>query len=214
MKSFSGTVVAEVEDWDNVTGRSHPKLLPQMQTAYWLDIAPKQPYCEWFVGSTSPEVALAICRLGPDFDSDPLSIAWHLAEKGVPFHTWFKRPADQIQPLGDVRRSPQLVQFHLDAQYQFGKTDYDEYVRCCRRLLDGPAGRAALKAGGIVWRVAMQDLGVRDVISGDLCLEALCGQRTLRHDDQGGYLVDDGLNQGEIMAICGEYEIGICESGR
>lgn len=180
-----------------------------MESAYWLDFTSKDPSCRWFIGCTRPELALALCRLGHDHGSDPLSIAWHLAEHGVPFNTWFKRQQVQISPMEGIRRSPQLIQFRLDTEYQFLKIDYDEYTRCRRRLLEGPAGRAALKAGGIVWRITKQDIGVSALLSVGLSREALDGQRTLRQTNDGGFWVDDDLGQDEIMAICGEYEIGI-----
>lgn len=210
LKSFQGDVVVQVEGWDNVEGRLPPALLPQKKVAFWLDIPSKTPHSAgWYLGTENPALALALCRLGEDLNSDPLSVAWHLVERGVPFHTWFKRRPHQVQPLENVRISPQLVQFRPDPQHRFTSTDYNEYVRFRRRLLDGPAGQAALKAGGISWRLATEDIGTRCVISNEPSQEALLGQRVLRRDNQGGFLVDDGLGHDEAWAICGEYEMGI-----
>ncbi|TEB18469.1 hypothetical protein FA13DRAFT_1803477 [Coprinellus micaceus] len=205
LKSFSSAVVIRVDEWDNVKGRSTPELSSRIETAYWLDIPSKDR--TWLIGCMRPELALTLCRLGQDFACNPLSIAMHLAEHGVPFNTWFKR--QNIQPVEGTRRSPHLIQFRPDSQYQFSKIDYDEYVRSRRRLLDGSPGRAALKAGGIVWRISKQDIGIRSLVSGEPSQEVLDGQRALRQDNEGNFLVDDSLNQDEIMAMCGEYEIGI-----
>ncbi|KAJ3504874.1 hypothetical protein NMY22_g17773 [Coprinellus aureogranulatus] len=215
LKFFRGQVKVQVETWDNVRGRSTPELIPRMETAYWLDIASDQSLAAWYIGAVTPELALALCRIGSSrWNSNPVSIAWYLATKGVPFQTWFKRRPEQIRPSPGIRTSPELIQFRLESQYTFGERDYQEYIRCRRRLLDGPAGRAAVKMGGIIWRLATEDIGIRDVLSGMPSAEVLCGQRVVRQDGEGGFLVDDGLNLDEIMAICGEYEVGIGELSR
>ncbi|KAJ3528941.1 hypothetical protein NMY22_g9201 [Coprinellus aureogranulatus] len=215
LRCFRGQVMVQVEAWDNVKGRSTPELIPRMEAAYWLDVASNDSPTTWFIGALSPELALALCRIGSlGRSADPLSIAWYLATRGIPFRTWFKRRPEQIQPLKGIRSSPQLIQFRLESEYSFGESDYQEYVRCRRRLLDGPAGRAAVKMGGIIWRLATEDVGIRDVLSGMPSEEVLCGQRIIRRETGGGFLVDYGLNLDEIMAICGEYEVGIDEGSQ
>ncbi|KAJ3543872.1 hypothetical protein NMY22_g2989 [Coprinellus aureogranulatus] len=214
---FQGQVKVQVEAWDNVRGRSTPKLIFRMETAYWLDIPsdPDRLPTAWYIGTNTPELALALCRIGGSVRcSNPVSIAWYLATKGVPFQTWFKRRPEQIRPLAGIRASPELIQFRLESQCTFGERDYQEYVRCRRRLLDGPAGRAAVKMGGIIWRLATEDIGIRDVLSGVPSEDVLCGQRVVRQDGEGSFLVDDGLNLDEIMAICGEYEVGVDEGNQ
>ncbi|KAJ3519812.1 hypothetical protein NMY22_g13030 [Coprinellus aureogranulatus] len=213
LRSSEASVVVQVEKWDNVKGRSVPELASRVQQAYWLDIPSMSSQLTWYVGTGSPELALALCRVGSSCHSDPLSIAWYFATRGVPFNTWFNRSPEQIRPLTDVRMSPQLIQFRLESQYQFGEKDYREYVRCRRRLLDGPAGRAAVRMGGIIWKLATNDIGLQEALSGIPSQDALCGQRVVRRVGEEEFLVDDGLNLDEIMAICA-YSSSIAEGSQ
>ncbi|KAJ3512627.1 hypothetical protein NMY22_g15275 [Coprinellus aureogranulatus] len=213
LRARRGPNIVQIEKWDNVEGRSQPILVTREEIVFWFDVPYSSPGAEWFLGSQIPTLVLSFCRLGIDCRSDPLSIATFLAGKGVPFNTWVRRSPQQLDRLKYVRTSPHLIPFRLESDYRFGEGDYREYERCRRRLMDGPAGRAAVRYGGIIWRLAMQDVGIREALSGIPSDEALRGQGAVHEDGQGGLLVDECLNHDELMAICGEYEIGIASPG-
>ena len=202
----SGTVMVQRDGWDNVQGRSEGldsiKIEPRTEVAYWFDIPHSEP---WFLGSRSATIALAICRMSQT--SDPLSIACSLAERGIPFQTWYKSVPNNISHPA-ARSRPELIPFRLE-DYRFQKGDYEEYVKSRRRLLDGPVGRAAVKAGGLLWRIAVEDVGIQSALSGVPNAEVLNGQRLVRNIGSAGYLVDESLNRDEIEAICGHYDLGL-----
>ncbi|KAF8867478.1 hypothetical protein BD779DRAFT_1394087, partial [Infundibulicybe gibba] len=84
--------------------------------------------------------------------------------------------------------------------YTPGPHDYVAYVECRDRLLKGPAGRATLKMGGIVWRLAIELLG------GPARSADWYGQ-VLSEAEDGGMYIDDRLDESEMNLICGVYGI-------
>ncbi|KAJ3500522.1 hypothetical protein NMY22_g19233 [Coprinellus aureogranulatus] len=63
--------------------------------------------------------------------------------------------------------------------------------------------------GGLLWRIATDDISIREALSGPPSSECLWGRRLVRSDGEGGYLVDEWLNADEIEALCGHYDLGI-----
>lgn len=84
--------------------------------------------------------------------------------------------------------------------------DYGHYQATLDRLLTRPYARAALLAGGIVWRIAVHYLG-------DSVLDVTKGPSDATWLSQywkplgGPYLYDDGLSELEMDIICGVYEV-------
>jgi len=75
--------------------------------------------------------------------------------------------------------------------------------------LKQPHCRAALLAGGIVWCLALESLGISPVLHGPSDLALNYGMRTSALDDSGqAYtLYDDTLTEAETDLICGVYKI-------
>ncbi|KAI0713029.1 hypothetical protein C8T65DRAFT_574267 [Cerioporus squamosus] len=123
----------------------------------------------------------------------------------MPFHTIFapdRRVALAWWP--DVRdvlgwRWPQSTYSHYD---------YLAYEDRVRGLLRGPKARAALLAGGIVWRLALELLGglfLDDAAKGP-------SPDVYRYNEQfrpdvGDDFLDDKLSSDELDIVCGTYRV-------
>ncbi|KAJ3524364.1 hypothetical protein NMY22_g11032 [Coprinellus aureogranulatus] len=183
--------------WDNVKGKDFA-WKEDSGIYYWLVT---QTRGGWFLGSLTATVALVMCR---QTVSEPLLIALTLAGRGIPFRTWYS--SKKVSRSVRFSESPNLIQYRHE-QYKFTVTDFENYERSLRILLDGPAGRASIRMGGIVWKIAL-DVGVSipGSLEGNPSREALEGQRLARRCGDT-YFVDDWLNEDESDAICGTYEL-------
>jgi len=128
-------------------------------------------------------------------------LAQQLLTFGIPFYTFLpahpqsvpRRPKIQIPGLG--WRAP---------GYQPDALEYVAYERKRDQFLRGPRGRAALMSGGIVWRLAVDSLG----LSHDLILAGPSAEAQLFGAEQDGLMVkDDQLTTEEEDLICGVYRV-------
>ncbi len=89
--------------------------------------------------------------------------------------------------------------------------DFNAYVHRRDSLLRTPRGRVALLKGGIVWRLAVEVIGVDECLDGP-SVETLVHRRGLVYptDDPSFDLCDDDLSTVELDIICGVY---ICFTG-
>ncbi|KAF8869102.1 hypothetical protein BD779DRAFT_1458293, partial [Infundibulicybe gibba] len=85
------------------------------------------------------------------------------------------------------------------------REDYVAYEQLRSQLLRGRAGAAAMKAGGIVWRLAKDVVRIRDVLDGPSSRADWAGQSV--DSERGMHLVDDALDSTELELICGVYRI-------
>ncbi|KAF8890625.1 hypothetical protein BD779DRAFT_238843 [Infundibulicybe gibba] len=120
---------------------------------------------------------------------------------GIPFNTaryrsLQKAPTAHVVPGLGYRR----------AGYTPGAHDYVAYVECRDKLLKGSAGQAALKMGGIVWRLAIEVVSTKSVLDGPALSADWYGQ-VLSEAEGGGMYIDDDLDESEISLICGVYRI-------
>jgi hypothetical protein len=189
-------VPVQINEWHNIDGR-RSYLAEEPRQAFWLTGDQ-----EWLVGCTSASVALLICRLDQSL-VDPISIAHHLVGQGIQFHTWEATPTT---PEPFVRKTKCLIKFRRQ-HYRFTKDDFESYLLTHRSLLRGSASacRAALMRGGIIWRLALEDVSFDNVFIGP-STHTLEGSGITRGDGQGAFLVDDELNLDELECICGLYE--------
>ncbi|KAJ2914910.1 hypothetical protein MD484_g5505, partial [Candolleomyces efflorescens] len=195
------TVPTEVQvtEWDNVSGRK-TVIKVREEDAFWFASDYGQ---SWRLGCTSAPIALMISRLDASI-SDPISLAFLLVGQGVRFNTWAERihpPRHHLSPSG----SKHLASLRHES-HRFSGEDWSKYLRHRRILLSSSAGRAALLRGGIIWRLALEDVSVSEALSGPSS-EAFKKAGIVRHNGQGGYLVDDDLDFDELDAIVGHYDL-------
>ena len=159
----------------------------------------------WMIGVASAAIALYIVRLDPEFND--YEISRHLLHCGIAFHT--------LLPLRKVPKSPIPDTYFISfrsAGYVFTIKDFNDYIHRRDSLLRSPRGRAALLKGGIVWRLAVETIGVDECLEGP-SIETNVHRRGLVHPtaDSNIDLCDDDLSPAELDLICGVYE---CSTGR
>jgi hypothetical protein len=135
-------------------------------------------------------------------------IALHLASRGIPFYTLQRRIA---KPVGFVQLSERLevglgwrnLGYEVDAfEYAIYEAKRSAFLR------REPQARAALLAGGLVWRLAVESLGK------DLSTAILSGPSVASHTYGFKHCsfrwcneTDDILRQDELDLICGVYKV-------
>ena len=82
---------------------------------------------------------------------------------------------------------------------QFTYRDYQTYEHQRDRLLLGPRGRAALKAGGIVWRLACFSVSIDHALQGP----SFTSSTKVVATSNGIDYVDDVLDELDLDQICG-----------
>ncbi|PPR04912.1 hypothetical protein CVT24_007156 [Panaeolus cyanescens] len=124
-----------------------------------------------------------------------------LVSSCIPFRTLVPTPLLTCS-LKDVHQF-RLVRL---PKYSFTRADYISYQEICRTVLGGPRGRAALMAGGIVARIAMDHVSLDVVMKGPSfqVLSAACG---ISCDRAGTIYSDDSLTSDELELICGLYSV-------
>ena len=133
------------------------------------------------------------------------AVARALLSNGIPFRT--------LRPLGGaagVNCWP-LTDFPIPIRfpnYQFTTHDYAVYLRDRESLLLQPRGRAALLQGGIVWRLALETVGMEVALEGPSSdvTDYRFGISFSSGDlDSGVRYWDDELTNDELILLCGGY---------
>ena len=90
--------------------------------------------------------------------------------------------------------------------HNFTAADFEAY-ECSRRYLfrDPRIARAALLAGGILWRLAIEDVALDVALIGPEPLFSQLGFGFRIQDEKGDVYVDDGLTHIEMCNIVGMY---------
>ncbi|KAJ2912293.1 hypothetical protein MD484_g8123, partial [Candolleomyces efflorescens] len=155
-------------------------------------LKPSTPSVPWKIACFSPITALYICRLPSEYTET--SIAFHLSQRGVSFRV-LSPPPRLRRPMHArvVHELPIRRQTH-----RFTKEDYESYVNQRTYLLGQPHMQAAIRRGGIAWRLAIATLGIADVVR----------EPTLWGDtfSPTADLVEDTLSKVELDLLCGAYE--------
>lgn len=144
--------------------------------------------------------AIRIADSTPNFEYR-YDVARYFVRNGISFRTLAHATASAT-----YRNDMYLHQFGLGLRpfnYVFSYVDYVAYETERNRLLNGPAGRAALMAGGILWRLAVQVVGEEHVLFGPTHTSQTQVLATL----EGMDFVDDVLTPDEIDIICGTYKV-------
>lgn len=155
----------------------------------------------WRLAFISASAALTACRLPDTFTN--VDIATWFAQRGVPFRVFY--PYKPV--IHSVSRpTPTFAIPVRPLNHKFTKEDYNAYIHLRTLVLGQPHMQAAMKRGGIVWRLSIGTLGVSSV-SGPPSQWHRTRRLRLGESD----LVDDTLTMNELDLICGAYE---CVSGK
>lgn len=193
--------------FDLATG--NPQSLKHCRRLKFLRQLPGNAYLFDFRGESTVEwkicvddVSLAFMILRMDNALCDYDIAWALLNQGSPFRTMLYVPQFAIQtaPMGIPR-----LRF---SDYKFGVADYESY--CHERdniLCNVRVARQALKHGGILWRLAMDNASFQGVLAGPTidatiqhrCLSVVTGPES--------FWIDDVLDTREMEVISGVYHV-------
>lgn len=162
---------------------------------------------DWVVAVRDPLTVNQILR--ERFSSSTDQLVSLLVQKGVAFKTLcpYPRPYDLMWPAPDMPMFTDKVALgmgvRIDPEKSFTVSDYYRYMRTRDEVLRGCDGRAALLAGGILWRLAMDGMGSDAASDGP-------GQYPTKKnyfEFNGRPYVDDVLSQHQEDVICGVYQI-------
>lgn len=149
---------------------------------------------------TDPVTAVQCYR--ETWGSSKRQLARSLLDLGIPFNTYGPSPSPVPEPvvykLRKLGEKPDGVWDHHDY------TEYEQRVSTFLRL---PHGRAALRRGGLVWRLAKEVLGRT---GNDSALAGPSPQvcqfgRSVTFDASRETVWDDALSIDEFDLICGVY---------
>ena len=154
-----------------------------------------------------PDAATALQCAHSGWGSRKLDIVQELVRRGIRFNT-------AASVAGNPRRislgrwpchglGPRRAGYNPDL------LDYESYVLTRDTYLRQPHCRAALLAGGIVWRLAFEALGISPVLDGPTAHTLKYGMRISASDASGQAhtLYDDSLMEDETNLICEVYKI-------
>lgn len=158
--------------------------------------------CSWHMVATNPVDALHACRLREEGLS-LRAVALHFLDRGIPFRTMVPEQRQQVE-----RRVPRLTPSTIEVRlhgYRWEKEDYTSYCRLRRAVLMRPGvGFAAFQHGGIVWRIAREELG-KLTLATFAAGPDLSGAIEISNDIEGW--VDNRLSLVTVAAICGVYHV-------
>jgi hypothetical protein len=128
-----------------------------------------------------------------------LRAAQHMVETGRSFRTLIPKPTDvSIGPIA----TPQLPHRHND--FSFSRHHFREYEQMRELFFSNHQHlRAALLAGGIIWRLALEELGIDPALWGP----SEATKYAFEILSEFGDFVDDGLTVEEMDFICGVYYV-------
>ena len=143
---------------------------------------------EW--GPTKDEVVNEFVKLGIRFHTyttayDPAIIGSPVSDQPLVL------PQSRAEGLG-----------YREPGYAPTISDYVVYEKLRRNILRRPHARVALQRGGILWRLACEEMDATAVLLGPSC-EGQVSQEVL----DGVTLYEDSLSEEEVYTICGVYRI-------
>lgn len=149
----------------------------------------------WHLIVESPTTAMEIIRRG--WGPTKADIARELVRRGIAFRTVLESRLTSPQP-----ETPGVALGVFPFGYKPTVRDYLHYEQRRDHLFQQPYGRAALMMGGIVWRLAIESLGMEEVLLGPSFTSGHHFQILL--EDQSA--VDDCLSSDDLDVICGVYK--------
>jgi hypothetical protein len=147
--------------------------------------------------------ALVACRMPDEMSQE--EVARQLLQYSIPFrlftpsHSVFHRP---FRALTNIQIPTRRL------SHVFTLSDYQAYLNMRTLILGQPHMYAALRRGGIIWRLAIITLGPADGLT---LTGSGGGVLSMAFHDSGNSYVEDGLSVFELDLLCGMYE---CISGK
>ncbi|KAJ2916165.1 hypothetical protein MD484_g4230, partial [Candolleomyces efflorescens] len=171
-----------------------PGCLDNMDALYVFNF--EHPTVSWKLAVSSPLTALLICRLPVSYTEN--SLVFHLAQRGIPFRILSPKPRVPRYMTTKVQHSIPIRKFN----HRFTREDYNAYLNLRLLLLSMPHMQAALRRGGIVWRLAIGMLGLSDVARAP----TQWGEVFRVDESPETSFIEDTLSTMELDLICGAYE--------
>jgi len=164
-------------------------------------------FCDWAIALTSAaDAARAFRLLSTDDHHSTISLSMQLVNVGITFHTLRRL---SIPPTVSLSSPPTLIPVRV-RDHVFTVDDHSAYVERRAHILSSPRGRAALLRGGLVWRLALEHLGLESVSFGPSSAAVQHGLGHVFKAPDGQIYIDDDLTQNELEVICGLYR---CHTG-
>lgn len=161
-----------------------------------------QPSVPWKVAVSTPQNALLVCRLPEHFGE--MEIVFYLAQRGVAFRTLANFPLVE-RPLLENTLPGTIPKRPFD--YAFSKADFNSYVHLRTMMLRQPHMQAAIKRGGLLWRLSTNTVDLGRVTNGPT---SLCS-RQITFTSGAETFIDNELSPLEMQLLCGAYD---CVSGK
>ena len=155
----------------------------------------------------SPIDAVCVLQLaGRTTGFDCYGAAEWLLSYGISFRTLSRKRANVAYNTPQPRPVRIGLGYRLP-NYQFTHQDYLAYEMERDRLLNTSMGRAALMAGGLVWRLAYNTVGEQQVLFGPTHCETTHVLTTFNGVDY----IDDILTEEQLDILCGVYHVFQCK---
>ncbi len=155
---------------------------------------------QWKICVDDVSVALSIVR--QDENMCDYQIALALLDQGSPFRTVLQVPRFTLKP--PVCGIPRLRL----STYKFSADDYKLYCHERAELLRNPRiARQALMRGGIMWRLAIENASIQDVLAGPTATATTQHQCMSWTSKSGKFYIDDTLSTHEADVISGVYHV-------
>ncbi|KAG6852777.1 hypothetical protein C0991_009200 [Blastosporella zonata] len=146
---------------------------------------------------SSPRAVVELFRATP-VPSSIAAMIRYLVENGVSFRT--------VKPVATIRTFVPVEEHNLgfrEKDHIFNGNDWSIYQTYLRNVVNGPAGRAAVLRGGIVWRLTYQLVKTRRILNGPTT-----SARDVGFSFGNRRLIDDVLTSGDEDIICGVFKVG------
>jgi hypothetical protein len=126
---------------------------------------------------------------------------------GRPFYTFLSR--NRIPQPQPMRMKPSPTLGFYAKNYEPGLREYRHYERVRKEFCSLPRARAALTRGGIIWRLALESIGVpaEEIVRNGPSQEVLTHGISVTDPQTSNILWDDDLSEEEKDLICGVCQV-------
>ena len=159
--------------------------------------------CLWHFVVTNEVDALHACRLR-ETGVSLRAVALHFLDRGIPFRAMVPRERVEIVRRRSRRLTPSTIEIRF-TNHAWNIEDYKEYCRLRRVVILRPGvDFSAFQHGGIVWRIAREELGKLPETTFEEGPN-LSGAIEISDDIRGW--ADNRLSNVTVAAICGVYYV-------
>jgi hypothetical protein len=161
-------------------------------------------------GATSALGCIRLVHSSPEAPKTKRALTLYLAQHGISFRTFSWDPEGTVQNLTvDGQYVPKGLGIR-PPEYKPTLLDFHAYESALHAFFGGTRARAALKAGGLIWRIAVQYLSPEHVLQPPLWADPdLLREPThvTTIPMNGTHYSDDDITDSEKDLICGVYQI-------